>query len=89
MKNIQTHYLPANGKYYGPWCINGGTLEYVGPLEHYLHETKHSDYEIYITSPKLNHNNEFQYNDMGVMLRNYKLILISYDKGITWKCLID
>ena len=89
MKHIQTRHMAANGKYFGPWCIENGVLEYIGPLEHYLHETKCGDLKIYTTKPILDKYNKIQFHENGVIIRNYKLILISYDKGISWKSLID
>lgn len=89
MKTIQTNHVQANGRYYGPWCIEGGILEYIGPLEHYLHETLCGDYMIYMTTPMFNDWGELEFYSDGVMMRKYKLILISYDKGTTWRSLID
>ena len=88
MNISHTPHSPANGTYFGPWCIADGTLEYIGPLEHYLHKTCEGDYEIYKTNPILNDWNELQFYDNGAMIRKYKLILISYDKGASWRCLI-
>lgn len=89
MKITQPHYSPANGKYFGPWPIQAGVLEYIGPLEHYLHKTVDGDYEIYKTNPILNDWNELQFYGDGSMIRKYKLILISYDNRVSWKSLID
>jgi len=88
-ENINTHYKPANGKYFGGWSDLPGELQYIGPLEHYLIKKHGGDYEIHKTEPILNDWGELEYYDNGVMMRKYKLVMISYDKGISWKCLID
>ena len=89
MKYIHTQANMVNGQYHGPWCIENGSLEYIGPYEHYLHETIHGDYEIYATSPILNELGKIQFNKQSVIMRKYKLILISYDKGSSWRYLND